>query len=144
MKKEIASYVARCDTCRKVKADHLRLARPQQPLSIWVIVDQFTKSAHFLPVRNNYRAHHYAELYLEKIVCLHGVPKTIVLDRGSQFMSRFWEHLHKSLGTKLIRSSAYHPQTDGQTEWVNQILKNMLRACVLTSPRSWDKWLSLA
>ena len=65
MKKEITIYVARCDTYRKVKADHLRPTSPLQPLSIWVIVDRFTKLAHFLPIRNNYRAHHYAELYLE-------------------------------------------------------------------------------
>jgi hypothetical protein len=75
---------------------------------------------------------------------LHGLPRTIVSDRGAQFVARFWEQLQESLGTKLIRSSAYHPQTDGQTERVNQILKDMLRACVIDYGKNWDKHLSLA
>ena len=75
---------------------------------------------------------------------LHGVPRTIISDCGPQFIARFWEHLHQALGTKLIRSSAYHPQTLGQTERVNQILEDMLRACVISSKGSWEKWLPLA
>jgi len=71
---------------------------------------------------------------MDRILCLHGVPKTIVLDRGTQFVARFWEQLHACLGTHLIRSSAYHPQTDGQTERVNQIVEDMLCACVLAYP----------
>jgi hypothetical protein len=77
-------------------------------------------------------------------VCLHGLPWTIVSDRGAQFIARFWEQLQESLGTKLIRSSAYHPQTDGQTERVNQILEDMLRACAIDCGKNWDKYLSLA
>ena len=73
-----------------------------------------------------------------------GVPKTIISDRGTQFVARFWEQLQASLGTKLIRSSAYHPQTDGQTERVNQILEDMLRVCVIHYDKSWDKCLALA
>jgi transposase InsO family protein len=73
-----------------------------------------------------------AKLYIENIVKLHGVPSRIVLDRGTQFTSRFWKSSHKVMGTKLDFSSAYHPQTDGQTERVNQILEDMLRACVFT------------
>ena len=84
--------------------------------SIWVIVDRLTKTAHFIPVNTTYSAKRYAEIYLDQIVRLHGVPKTIISDRGAQFIARFWEQLQESLGTKLIRSSAYHPQTDGQTE----------------------------
>ena len=170
MKIEIASYVAKCDTCRRIKASHLPSASVLQPLqipawkwedigmdfitglprtpqgydSIWVIVDRLTKSAHFLPVKTTYPAKRYAELYLEKIVCLHGVPKTIISDRGTQFTSRFWEQLQGCLGTKLIRSSAYHPQTDGQTERVKQILEDMLRATVMHFDKSWDKCLPLA
>jgi hypothetical protein len=72
------------------------------------------------------------------------VPKLIISDRGAQFIARFWEQLQHALGTKLIRSSAYHPQTDGQTERVNQILEDMLRACVLQYDKNWDKCLSLA
>jgi len=77
--------------------------------SIWVIVDQLTKSAHFIPVSIRYRPHEYATLYITHIVHLHGIPRTIVSDRGSQFIVRFWEHLHKELGTNLVQSSAYHP-----------------------------------
>ena len=112
--------------------------------SIWVIVDCLTKSTHFIPVRVDYRPSDYAELYFNQIVRLHGVPRTIVSDRGPQFTARFWEQLHKMIGTNLVRSSAYHPQTSGQTERVNQILEDMLRACVISSKGSWDKWLPLA
>jgi hypothetical protein len=82
--------------------------------------------------------------YLDRIICLHGVPKTIIFDRGAQFVACFWEHLQASFGTKLIQSLAYHPQTDGQTERVNKILEDMLRACVIDYNKSWDKYLSLA
>jgi hypothetical protein len=148
MKIKIARYVARCDTCRRVKATHMKTAGPLQSLpiptwkwedismdfivglprtakgfdSIWVIIDRLTKIAHFLPVKVKYPVITYAELYIDRILSLHGVPKTIVSDRGPQFVSKFWEELHKSLGTKLLHSSAYHPQTSGQTERVNQIL----------------------
>jgi hypothetical protein len=79
---------------------------------------------------------------MSRIVCLHGVPKKIVSNRGTQFTSRFWERLHEALDTQLRFSSTYHPQTDGQTERVNQILEDMLRACALLYGRSWDKSLS--
>jgi transposase InsO family protein len=69
---------------------------------------------------------------MEQIVCLHGLPKTIISDRGTQFVALFWEQLHEGLGTKLIRSSSYHPQTDGQTERINQILEDMLQSKHLT------------
>ena len=99
------------------------LPRTQQCYdSIWVIVDRLTKSAYFLLVKAIYRAKKYAELYIDRILCLHGVPKTIISDRGTQFVAHFWEQLDACLGTHLIRSSAYHPQTDGQTERVNQIV----------------------
>jgi transposase InsO family protein len=78
---------------------------------------------------------------MSRIVCLHGVPKKIVLDRGTQFTSRFWKRLPETLDTQLSFSSAYHPQTDGQTKRVNQILEDMLRACALQYGRSWDKSL---
>ena len=91
-----------------------------------MIVDRLTKSAHFLHVKTIYRAQHYAELYISRILSLHGVPRTIISDRGAQFVARFWEKLHSALGSQLIRSSAYHPQTDGQIERTNQILEDML------------------
>jgi transposase InsO family protein len=112
--------------------------------SIWVIIDRLAKIAHFLPVKTDHPVTVYAQLYIARILSLHGIPKTIVSDRGSQFVSKFWEELHKSLGTKLLHSSAYHPQTSGQTERVNQILEDMLRACVLEFPQKWEECLSLA
>jgi hypothetical protein len=170
MKREIARYVLECDTCHRIKASHLKSAGALQPLfilswkwdditmdfivglpntsrhhdSIWVIVDRLTKVAHFLPVHTTDKAQKYAELYIDRIVCLHELPSTIVSDRGAPFVAIFLEQLQKSLGTKLIRSSAYHPQTDGQTERVNQILEDMLRACAIDCGKNWYKNLSLA
>jgi hypothetical protein len=117
MKCEIANYVSECDTCRRVKADHLRPTGNLQPLSIpewkwedicmdfivglsrtsrgynsiWVIVDRLTKSAHFIPVSTTYRANQYAKLYIQHIVRYHGIPKTIISDRGAIFVAYFWE-----------------------------------------------------
>ena len=99
--------------------------------SIWVIVDRLTKVAHFLPVKTTYTGAKLAELHMERIVCLHGVPKKIVLDKGTHITFQFLQKVLESLGTKLNFSSAYHPQIDGQTERTNQILEDMLRACVL-------------
>jgi transposase InsO family protein len=104
--------------------------------SIWVIVDRLTKVAHFIPVKTTYSRPQLAELYMLRIVYLRGVLKKIVSDRGTQFTSRFWERLHEALDTQLHFSSAYHLQTDGQTERVNQILEDMLRACTLQYGRS--------
>jgi hypothetical protein len=170
MKVDIAKYVAECDTCHRMKASHLKSACVLQPFSItmwkwddismdfvvglplilrkkdsiWVIVDRLTKTAHFIAVHTTYSLQQCAELYMDQIVRLHGILKTIISDRGTQFVARFWEQLHECLGTKLIRSSSYHPQTDGQTERINQILEDMLRASILHYDKSWDKFLSLA
>jgi hypothetical protein len=110
--------------------------------SIWVIVDRLTKFAHFIPVNTNYNIQKYEKIYITRVLCLHEVPKTIISDRGSQFVARFWEQLHASLRIHLIHSLAYHSHTNGQTERVNQILEDMLRACVMEYPDSWDKNLS--
>ena len=149
MKREIARFVAECDVCRRVKAEHQRPAGLLQPLpvpewkwdsvgmdfvtglprtskgkdAIWVVIDRLTKVEHFLPVKTKIRTGHLAELYISRIVCLHGVPKTIISDRGSLFTSQFWHSLQEAMGTRLSFSTAYHPQTDGQTERVNQVLK---------------------
>jgi hypothetical protein len=170
MKVDIAMYVAECDTCHRMKASHLKSAGELQPLSIpmwkwddismdfivglpltarqkdsiWVIVDRLTKTAHFIVVHTTCSVQQYAELYMDHIVRLHGIPKTIISDRGTQFVARFWEQFHECLGTKLIRSSSYHLQTDGQTERINYILEDMLRASILHFDKSWDKCLSLA
>ncbi|WVZ84420.1 LOW QUALITY PROTEIN: hypothetical protein U9M48_031457 [Paspalum notatum var. saurae] len=153
MKRAVAEYVAVCDTCQRVKAEHQRPAGLLQPLkvpewkweeitmdfivglphtqtgynSIWVVVDRLTKVAHFIPVNTTYSGARLAELYISRMVCLHGVPKKIIKsDRGSQFTSRFWEQLHDSLDTKLRFSTVYHPQTDGQTERTNQVLEDIM------------------
>jgi hypothetical protein len=110
--------------------------------SIWVIVDRLTKVAHFIPVKTTYSGPQLAELYMLRIVCLHGVLKKIMSDRGTQFTLKFWERLHETLDTQLCFNSTYHPQTDGQTKRVNQILEDMLRAYALQYRRSWYKSLS--
>jgi hypothetical protein len=146
MKRDIAEYIALCDVCNRVKAEHQKPACLLQPLpipewkwdnvgmdfitglprtksgydSIWVIVDRLTKVAHFIPVKTTYTSARLAKIYMNRIVCLHGVPQSIVSDRGTQFTSHFWRQLHESLGTRLEFSTSFHPQTDGQTERVNQ------------------------
>ena len=112
--------------------------------SIWVIVDRLSKVAHFLPVKTTYQSSKLAELYIVRIISLHGVPRNIVSDRGTQFTSRFWKKVQEVLGTRLDFSTAYHPQTDGQTERVNQILEDMLRACVLEYGSKWEDCLPFA
>jgi hypothetical protein len=170
MKREIVEYVARCDSCERIKAEHQRLAGLLQPLqilqwkcgeigmdfivglphtragydSIWVVVSRLTKPAHFIPVKTTYNSVVLAELYMSRIVCLHGIPKKIITNRGTQFTSHFWQQLHEALGTHLKFSSAYHPQTDGQSERTNQILEDMLRACALQDQLGWDKRLPYA
>jgi hypothetical protein len=99
--------------------------------SIFLIMDRLSISSHFILINTNYRVQKYAEVNIARVLCLHRVPKKIISDRGSQFVAHFWEQLHASLRTHLIHSSSYHSQTDGQTERVNQILEDMLRACVL-------------
>jgi hypothetical protein len=169
MKVDIDKYVSECDTCQRIKASHLKASGTLQPLpipswkwddisidfvfelpltsknhdSVWVIVDRLTKTTHFIPVHTNYNAKDYASLYIEHIVCLHGVLKTIISDRGSLFVSHFWEQLHLSLGTKIIRCSAYCSKIDDQIERVNHILEDILRACVVHFDKSWDKCLAL-
>jgi transposase InsO family protein len=112
--------------------------------SIWVVVDRLTKAAHFIPVKTTYNSAVLVELYMSRIVCLHGVPKKIVSDRGTKFTSHFWQQLHEALGTHLKFSLAYHPQTNGQTERTNHILEDMLRACALQDKLGWDKRLPYA
>ncbi|KAD5802711.1 hypothetical protein E3N88_14071 [Mikania micrantha] len=157
MKKHIAEYVGRCLTCLKVKAEHQRpsglLQQPEIPMwkwdqismdfitklprtshnhdSIWVIIDRLTKSAHFIPIREDYSMDRLAKLYVKEIVSRHGVPISIISDRDSRFTSRFWQTLQNALGTQINMSTAYHPQTDGKTERTNQTLEDMLRSCVI-------------
>ena len=110
---------------------------------ILVVIDRLTKSAHFVPGKSTYTASKWAELYLTEIVRLHGVPVSIVSDRDARFTSKFWKGLQTAMGTRLDFSTAFHPQTDGQTERLNQVLEDMLRACVIEFPGSWDSHLHL-
>nr|GEX65356.1 reverse transcriptase domain-containing protein [Tanacetum cinerariifolium] len=106
---------------------------------IWVIVDRLTKSTYFLPKKKTDSIKKLAELYLKEIVCKHGVPVLVIFDRDSLFTSRFWVSLQKALGTQLDLSTAYHSETDGQSERTIQTLEDMLRACVIDFGSSWDK-----
>ncbi|GKB32506.1 putative reverse transcriptase domain-containing protein [Tanacetum coccineum] len=169
MKADIATYVRKCLTCAKVKAKHQKpsglLQQPEIPVwkweritmdfvsglprtpsgydTIWVIVDRLTKSAHFLPMKKMDSMEKLTRLYLKEIVCRHGVPVLIISDRDSHFTSRFWRSLQEALGTNLDMSTAYHPQTDGQSERTIQTLEDMLRACVIDFGSSWDRHLPL-
>ncbi|GJW11840.1 putative reverse transcriptase domain-containing protein, partial [Tanacetum coccineum] len=111
--------------------------------TIWVIVDRLTKSSHFLPMCEDYKMDRLARLYLNEIVARHGVPISIISNRDSRFTSRFWQSMQEALGTRLDMSTAYHPQTDGQSERTIQTLEDMLRACVLNFGGSWDVLLPL-
>ena len=169
MKKEIASFVSRCLTCQQVKAEHQKptgkilllpilvwkwekitidfvTGLPQtqrQHDAIWVIVDRLTKSSHFLQVNVEDSLEKLAQLYVDEIVRLHGVPVSIVSDRGPRFTSRFWPSLQTALGTRLHFSTTFHPQTDGQSERTIQTLEDMLRAYVMEFKGSWDTHLAL-
>ena len=111
--------------------------------AIWVIVDRLTKSAHFLPIKETFSMERLAKLYVDEIVSLHGVPLSIISDRDSRFTSRFWTSFQESMGTRLNLSTAYHPQTDGQSERTIQTLEDMLRACVIDFGGNWDNHLPL-
>ena len=135
MKEDVARFVAKCLTCQQVKAEHQRPGGQLQSMeipewkwdeitmdfivglpkttagydSIWVIVDRLTKSAHFIPVKVTFTAEKLAWIYHREIVRLHGVPRSIISDRGTVFTSRFWKALHRAMGTQLKFSSAFHP-----------------------------------
>ena len=106
-------------------------------------MDKLTKSAHFLPVLTKFSLDRLAELYINEIVRLHGVPVIVVSDRGPRFISQFWPKLQNALGNTLHFNTAFHPQTDGQSERTIQTLEDMLRACVLDFKGFWVKYLPL-
>ncbi|KAK1408323.1 hypothetical protein QVD17_39992 [Tagetes erecta] len=169
MKKDIALFVAKCLTCSKVKAEHQRpsglLEQPEIPMwkwesiamefitklprtssghdSIWVIIDRLTKSAHFLPIREDYSVEKLARIYTSEIISRHGTPLDIISDRDGRFTSRLWRTFQLALGTQLKLSTAFHPQTDGQTERTIQTLEDMLRSCVLDFGGNWNLHLPL-
>ncbi|GJV20302.1 putative reverse transcriptase domain-containing protein [Tanacetum coccineum] len=169
MKANIATYVSKCLTYAKVKAEHQRpsglLVQPEIPQwkwdnitmdfvtklpkssqgydTIWVIVDRLTKSAIFMPMRETDPMDKLERMYLKEVVTKHGIPVSIICDRDPRFASNFWRSLQKALGTSLDMSTAYHPQTDGQSERTIQTLEDMLRACVIDFGNGWVKHLPL-
>ncbi|KAL0546454.1 hypothetical protein IC582_016364 [Cucumis melo] len=169
MKREVADFVSRCLVCQQVKAPRQKPAGLLQPLSvpgwkwesvlmdfitglprtlkgytvIWVVIDRLTKSTHFVPGKSTYTASKWGQLYMTEIARLHGVSISIVSDKDARFTSKFWKGLQLALGTRLDFSTAFHPQTDGQTERLNQILEDMLRAYVLEFSGSLDSHLHL-
>ncbi|GKB34325.1 putative reverse transcriptase domain-containing protein [Tanacetum coccineum] len=169
MKAEIATYVRKCMTCAKVKAEYQKpsglLVQPKIPEwkwenitmdfvtklpktasgqdMIWVIVDRLTKSAHFLPAKENDSMEKLTRQYLKEVVSRHGVPVSIISDRDGRFVSQFWQSLQEAFGTQLDMSTAYHPETDGQSERTIQTLEDMLRACVIDFGKGWDRHLPL-
>ncbi|GJU03840.1 putative reverse transcriptase domain-containing protein [Tanacetum coccineum] len=162
IKADIATYVSKCLTYAKVKAEHKKpsglLQQPKIPEwkwekitmdfvsglprtpsgydSIWVIVDRLTKLAHFLSMKKTDSMEKLTQLYLKEIICRHEVPVSIISDRDSRFASGFWRSLQKALGTDVNMSTAYHPETDGQSERTIQTLEDMLRACVINFGKS--------
>ncbi|GKE31457.1 putative reverse transcriptase domain-containing protein [Tanacetum coccineum] len=111
--------------------------------AIWVIMDRLTKSAYFLPIREDYKTEKLERIYINEIVARHGVPVSIISDRDGRFASHLWKALQEALGIKLHMSTAYHPETDGQSERTIQTLEDMLRACVMDFGSSWDAYLPL-
>ena len=112
--------------------------------TIWVIVDRLTKTAHFNPIRTDYKVSTLCKLYIDRIIKLHEIPTSIVSDRDTRFTSKFWRGLQQAMGTELHLSTAFHPQTDGQSERTIQILEDMLRACVLDLGGKWEDQFSFA
>jgi hypothetical protein len=110
--------------------------------SIFVVVDRFSKMAYFIACHKSDDASHVAKLFFRDIVRLHGVPKTIVSDRDIKFMSYFWKTLWGKLGTKLLRSTTCHPQTDGQTEVVKRTLSWLMRTMIKKNLWEWEDCLS--
>ncbi|KAI3723563.1 hypothetical protein L2E82_35235 [Cichorium intybus] len=158
------------DACRRVKAEHQWPHGRLQPLeitewkwehitmdfitklprtprhmdTIWFIMDRLTKSAHFLPIQETFSTNELAKVYIDEIISRHGIPVSVISDRDVRFTSRFWMKFHEELGIRLHFSTAYHPQTDEQSERMIQTLEDMLRACVIDFGGSWDSHLPLA
>lgn len=166
MRKAVQQYVQACSVCQQSKISLLKPAGLLQPLPIptriWedvlmdfvdglprfqgvdtvlVVVDRLSKDAHFIGIKHPYKAHSVAQTFIKEVVRHHGIPATIVSDRDRVLLSVFWRELFQSQGTQLHRSSAYHPQSDGQTEVVNKIMENYLRCFIGGQPNTWAKWL---
>ena len=112
--------------------------------AVWVVVDRLTKAAHFIPVRMNMSMEQLVKLYMDNIVRLNGTPVTIVSDRDPRFTSKLWKEFQEAMGTELRFSTAFHPQTDGQSEMTIQVLEDLLRSCVLDWQGSWEDYIAMA
>src|SRR4051812_45692098 len=168
MQRDVNRFTNRCLTCRKAKSKaqshglYMPLPIPYQPWedismdfvlglprtrnskdSVFVVVDRFSKMAHFIPCNKIEDASHIANLFCRQILRLHGVPKTIVSDRDVKFLSYFWKTLCAKLGIKLLFCSAYHPQTDGQTEVTNRTLSTLLRVLIKKNIKEWEECLPI-
>jgi transposase InsO family protein len=166
MRCDVERYVSRCMTCNEAKSRlnphdlYMPLPVPSVPWEdtsmnsvlglprtkrgrdiIFVVVDHFSKMAHFIPCHKSDNTSHAADLFFTEIVRLHGVPNTIVSDRDAKFLSHFWRTLWFKLETKLLFSTTYHPQMDGQTDVVNRTLSTMLRAVLKTNLKLWKECL---
>ncbi|XP_026383778.1 uncharacterized protein LOC113279293 [Papaver somniferum] len=169
MKKDILLYVSTCDVCQRNKGEHTFPSGLLQPLPIpdhvWqhismdfieglpmserksvilVVVDRLTKYNHFIGLHHPYTASSVAREFISHVFKLHGLPSSIVSDRDKIFASNFWKDLFSALGTQLHLNTAYHPQTDGQTERVNSCLESYLRCVCGYQPKKWYLWLPLA
>ena len=167
--KSVREYVRNCPVCQQYKGENVATPRLLQPLPvpksifsdvsmdfieglpkssrknvIMVVVDRFTKYAHFIALSHPFTVSMVAGAYLDNVYKLHGNPTSIVSDRGPTFLSNFWHELFTLQGVTLHLSSAYHPQTDGQTEVVNRCLEGYLRCVTGQCPHNWNSWLSLA
>ena len=115
------------------------LPKVQEKDSIMVVVDRLTKYAHFFPISIHYKAPQIAKLFFKEVFRLHALPKNIISDRDSKFLSLFWKELFRLARTKLTPNTSYHPQTDGQTEIVNKWIEGYLRNYVMGQQNAWIK-----
>jgi hypothetical protein len=160
MKKEIAEYITKCMEFQKVKDEHRHPTMLLQPLpipewkwevvtmdfitglprigkqhdSIMVVVDTLMKAAHFIPLKTTHKAANVADIYMKEVARLHGIPKTIVSDKDPKFTTKFWKGLFKGFRTNLNFSTTYHPESDGKTKRLNQVIEDILRMYVMEKP----------
>lgn len=169
MKQAVVDYIKQCPVCQINKAEHCKYPGLLQPLPVpdfaWchismdfveglptsnnkdlilVVVDRFTKYSHFIAMKHPITVSSVAKAFVDNIFRLHGLPSVIVSDRDKIFTSKLWQDIFHKLGIKLHLSTSYHPQSDGQTERVNQCLENYLRCMAFIKPTKWHQWLSLA